>query len=329
MAGRAATLALALASALLPSFSPAPARAAAPPPAADKAKAPPPAADKAKAPPPRALLLLSKELKPYREAADALRARLGGRAVLAEVALGGSVEAGKRALASPLGASLVLAVGPEAALACAAARTAAPVVYGLVLDPERHGLGGARWYGVSLNIPAAARLAALRRHLPGAARLGLFHHAERGRFRVEELGRAAAAAGLRVVGLPLAKPADLPRAYAASRRSIDALWLEPDPAVVQREAIAFLLGRALEDALPVVGYNEWFARNGAVLSFAIDYRAVGRRMADLAGEILAGRAPAEHLVAPSFEVLLNPKLAAKLGIPLKWSKGDPGVRIIE
>ena len=38
--------------------------------------------------------------------------------------------------------------------------------------------------------------------------------------------------------------------------------------------------------IPVVGFNEWFTENGAILSFSLDYQAIGRQTEELAQKIL-------------------------------------------
>jgi ABC-type uncharacterized transport system substrate-binding protein len=68
--------------------------------------------------------------------------------------------------------------------------------------------------------------------------------------------------------------------------------------------------------IPVVGFNEWFTENGAILSFSLDYQAIGRQTAELAQKIIREGNLSEPLIqAPStVKTIVNLKIARKLNI---------------
>jgi ABC-type uncharacterized transport system substrate-binding protein len=67
-----------------------------------------------------------------------------------------------------------------------------------------------------------------------------------------------------------------------------------------------------------VGYNSWFAKNGAVLAFAVDYKGVGQQVASLARTLLAGGAMEAAVFAPpaKLKISIDAKTAEKLGVQL-------------
>ena len=72
----------------------------------------------------------------------------------------------------------------------------------------------------------------------------------------------------------------------------------------------------LRKKIPVIGYNSWFAKNGAVLAFAVDYRAIGQQAAALARTLLAGATAAGISAPAKIKVSIDAKTAEKLGVQL-------------
>jgi len=68
-------------------------------------------------------------------------------------------------------------------------------------------------------------------------------------------------------------------AIASKNFTIDVLLMVPDEKINSKRLWSISL-RVAAQKDPVVGYNSWFAKNGAILSFLIDYRmwGTGRRM---------------------------------------------------
>jgi len=223
---------------------------------------------------PRVVAVVSRDLAPYQAALEGFRG-----------AFPGEVEAVEPDDLADVGAvDLLLAVGPEAARACRGT-TRGPVLFVMVLSPDKLELAGMA--GVTLSVPPAERLARVAATLPAVRRLGVPYDPARNADLVARAQAAAAGMGLQVVPLPARSPGDLPAHFREP--AFDALWLVPDRTVITRSTLDYLLRQAALARIPVVGFNRWFARNGAVMSVVVDYADVGRQAAARASDLLAGR----------------------------------------
>jgi len=86
------------------------------------------------------------------------------------------------------------------------------------------------------------------------------------------------------------------------QEEFDLLYCVPDPLFATEEVISLVLETCLLRLRPACGYNHFFYRKGALLSFVFDYRQIGLEMARM---LLLDRC--EESPAP-FEVLLNKKV---------------------
>ena len=92
----------------------------------------------------------------------------------------------------------------------------------------------------------------------------------------------------------------------------------PDEQINSQKIVEYIIKEALRRKIPVVGYNSWFAKNGAILSFIIDYRDVGIQAGTMAMKLLKqGAAARVAIEAPArIRVSIDEKTAQKLGIQI-------------
>jgi len=94
------------------------------------------------------------------------------------------------------------------------------------------------------------------------------------------------AGGVEIVPIPVSSESEVPAAFSAFKKGRKpeetALLFIPDRTVSSGGTLSYLFKESLAAAIPVIGFNSWFADNGAVLSFAIDYAAVGTQAASAA-----------------------------------------------
>ena len=280
----------------------APASAQPGPPAAQPAPpiAPPASADIQR--PLHLRAVLSKDLLPYQQALRGLRDALPAGTLLDVVR--------PDELPGASAVDLTLAIGPEAATACRDLPPGA-ALFLMVLDPHRLALGSMP--GVSLSVPVPLQLARIAAALPSVRRLGLLHDPRHNAALAQQAAQAAPGLGLRLVPLAVGGAQDIPGALDSA--SVDALWLVPDRTVVSRSSLDYLLRRAASARMPVVGFNRWFLRHGAVLALVIDYGAVGRQAAERALELLRGEAAPDLVEGPRrVPLLANLQTASRLGV---------------
>ena len=160
----------------------------------------------------------------------------------------------------------VVTIGARAAQVARAFPFGVPVVYCLVLHPERFGLDNPAFLGVPLWVPASQQLLALRRMVPGVRRVGLIGNPAKNRGQVRDVRRAARAAKLSVAVTRIQSAKDVPAALEQLLPRVDALWLLPDATVLNDESFRYLLLQAFRRGLPVLAFGRSFVQAGALLA---------------------------------------------------------------
>ena len=162
----------------------------------------------------------------------------------------------------------------------------------MVLNPQKVIPREKRYSGVSLNIPVSYQLKQIKSAFPERKRIGVFFSLPENKQVVESLQQEAVALGVGIVGFPIATAGDILPAIASKNFTIDVLLMVPDEKINSQKIVEYIIKESLRRKIPVVGYNSWFAKNGAILSFLIDYRDVGLQAGAMAAQMLkAGTIP--------------------------------------
>jgi putative ABC transport system substrate-binding protein len=214
---------------------------------------------------------------------------------------------------------LVLAIGSLAAQVAKEAVRDIPVVFFMVPNPHRYGLGGGNVVGISLDIPIERQFTMYTSLVPTLRTFGVIYDPEKTGTMVREAQAVAEKLGLRLLDAPATSPKVVPAALRSLLGKIDALWMVPDDTVVTPESFKFLLLEAFENNLPFLTVSDIFVEVGALASLFPDYADVGRQACQLARDIESGRlSPQKVDVVPPEKVNLaiNLKTASKIGLML-------------
>lgn len=261
------------------------------------------------------LILNSSDIIPYNACVKAIRDSLSGHP-LQVVNLDENIERGRELLQNVVEdrPPLAIAVGPQAAFLLAKETRISGRLFCMVLNPLRLFGGEAACPGVSLNIPPRFQLETVSRAFPDRNRVGIFYSPEKNQPVIDAFTEQARALALPLLTFPVASASELPAMLASERFAVDVLLVIPDDVLASTRIVQYLIEEALRRKIAVVGYNSWFAANGAVLSFMIDYTAVGVQTAGLAARILAGE-PVRGIAPPEMiRISVDLKTAGKLGI---------------
>lgn len=258
-------------------------------------------AEPAAAPPEAVAVVLSSELPAYREAWEGFREELGAGATVQVLA--------DRPPVLPAGVRVVVAFGGKAASAQYPRR--AFLLYSL--SP---GIGKVPHPGaVPLRmLPRPERLAEeLVSIQPGLQSLAVLWVSRGFAAYIRALGPALRARGVILRARRLAGDQELPEALRSLGEEAEALWLPPDPLLINPASFvtlsAFSRGRglALHSSLPGL------VEKGASTSIAPGYREIGRSAARAVRGILAGEAPPAEIFPESCETIVR-RGAGALGI---------------
>jgi putative ABC transport system substrate-binding protein len=263
-------------------------------------------------------ILKSSDIAAYDDAVRGFTATAPSGATYTEYNLRGDLELGRK-LAKKIRSSdvsLVVAVGLKAALAAKSEIADIPVVYMMILDPQKHQLNGVNMTGTLLEIPVDRQLKLLRTFLPTKRKLGILYDPNKSNPKIKDVESLATANEYQLQGFPVASEKDVPYQLRTLLSSTDALWLMPDSTVLTDESIRFILETALAQHVPVIGFSPEFTRLGALLSFSVNYGEVGRETGLLAKRILDGERilPLKPLHVERLKITVNLKTARFLGI---------------
>ena len=174
---------------------------------------------------------------------------------------------------------------------------------------------------VSLIPPEAELVSRLKALLPRLESLRVLWSSEFERGEVDDLAAAAKERGLRVISERIENPEDLPARVRAFSGRADALWLMPDPALVNSQNFHILREYAKAARVPFLAPTEGLAEKGATATLAVSFRDVGRAAAAALKERLAGRAVPDHIHPDRVVVTVNAAAARDVGMDLSAAGG--------
>jgi ABC-type uncharacterized transport system substrate-binding protein len=177
-------------------------------------------------------------------------------------------------------------------------------------------------------VPSADALAErLKKLLPGLAVLRVLWTSEYERDDVLELAAAARRRGFKVISERVENPDALPERVRAFSGRADALWLTPDPVLVNARNFAILREYAKAARVPFLAPTEGLAEKGATATLAVSFRDVGRAAAEALKARLAGGSVPERVHPDRVVVTLNAAAAREIGLdPAKAGGVDRTLR---
>jgi ABC-type uncharacterized transport system substrate-binding protein len=213
----------------------------------------------------------------------------------------------------------VVALGPLAAQLAHELLPEEALVYCMVQDPAGAGLAAApNVAGVALALPARNQLVAFRTVNPQARRIGVIFSSDAVARQADEAIKAAGPLKLEIVPRRIGDATGVPQAVRELLKgadSVDALWVLPDPVILEAATRRFLLAEALMAGKPVYSFSASLISEGALVSHSADMASVGQSVGELIGRVLTGQRPERQpLLVPRGEVIINKKMADQLKV---------------
>lgn len=174
---------------------------------------------------------------------------------------------------------------------------------------------------ISMIPEPALLIASLRKLLPGLGVLRVLWSMESELEDVEEMKAAALEKGVVVLSERVENPAFLPERLRAFSGRADALWLMPDPALVNAQNFAMLREYAEAARTPFLAPTEGLAELGATATLAVSFRELGRAAAAALRTRLRGGPAIGHLHASRLTVTVNEAAALKSGLDVFAASG--------
>jgi len=131
---------------------------------------------------------------------------------------------------------------------------------------------------------------------------------------IEMMARAAAPYGIELWRDKLGSATDLPERLRRLSRSADALWLPPDPLLVNARAFAVLKDFSWSNDVPFYVPTSGLVEKGAVASVSCGFRDIGRAAARAAQQALDGTVDRTEMYPEKCDITVNLTAAANAGL---------------
>jgi hypothetical protein len=161
----------------------------------------------------------------------------------------------------------------------------------------------------------------MRKLLPGLKTLRVLWSSDFESEDAAELIAAARARGVAVLEERIEDPDELPQRVRAFAGKADALWLMPDPALVNARNFAALREYAAAARVPFLAPTEGLAEKGATATLAASFRDNGRAAAAALKARLRGGAPTDRVHPRSLFVTVNASAARETGLSVTEAGG--------
>ncbi|MBI5137476.1 MAG: hypothetical protein HZA24_09120 [Nitrospirae bacterium] len=216
-------------------------------------------------------------------------------------------------MALPGTPDVVITVGAAATRFAVGRYPSTPIVYCMVVRPERLPLTPYT-VGISMFVPVADLLATLELVSHNIRHVGVLHNREQSQM-VDSAVANLKGFEATIIPVEVDDPRSLPRLARRLVLQIDALWVVPGT-VTDLDAMQFLLKLSYEHRVPLIGDSPAMVRAGALLAITPDPVDLGRQAARLAGYLISGEGlPPEQLFYPDMANLaINLKTARAWGI---------------
>lgn len=261
------------------------------------------------------LVVQNHRIKPYSDAFAGFKARLNAKFRGVDYTFhdsGGALEylAGRKP-------DLVLAIGLDA-LKTVRNYSGAPIIYLMVLNPSAVVHNGTNITGVSMTISPEKQLAAIRRVLPSAKRIGLLYDPNKSASFVKRARGAARELGIDLLAKEVRSSKEVATTLNSLKGIIEAFWMIPDTTVITPDTLELLMLFSLENNIPVCSFSSKYLEMGALVSLDISALEMGSQAGELAAKILAGKRPVDvpPVEADTVHLSINESVARKLRVPL-------------
>ncbi len=183
---------------------------------------------------------------------------------------------------------------------------------------------------VHLLPPPSQILESLRLLQPGLQRLGVLQVLQTPKHFISEMRLAAEGYGIEILNEHLKSAEELPEHLRSlMKRDIDALWLPPDPLLINPQSISVIREFSWSNDIPFYAPTSGLAESGATASVAPSFRQIGVAAAIEVRRILAGERIQQDVYPKQIEITVNEASAEQAGLSLAPAALKAADEIIE
>jgi putative ABC transport system substrate-binding protein len=144
---------------------------------------------------------------------------------------------------------------------------------------------------IANELSAITQLTLFRHFFPQVRRIGVVYNRDINKQWFDQAVLAGKEVGVEIFGRTVNRASQVPNALKELAATVDALWLVPDPVVLEDpKAVQRYFDRAAEARKPVFAYSPAYADFGAALILAPDMPTIGRQAAGLVQDFAGAQA---------------------------------------
>ena len=235
------------------------------------------------------------------------------------------------------GADLIYTIGTPAAQGVYNIVNDRPILFTAVTDPIGAGLvdektrTGKNITGVSDYVDPAKVIDDFLKIYPETKTFATMYNTneQNSLVQIEALEKALKERGLSLKKQGVSSINDIPQALASLKSGTDAMVTVTDNVVVN--AMPVIAKTLKDEKIPSLAFDEGSVENGALLAEGVNYKKIGQRAGQMAGEILRSNKDIKDFPfedAKDLEMLVNKETAGILGLDLK-NEGLKDAKIME
>ncbi|MBF0232814.1 MAG: hypothetical protein HQK62_03455 [Desulfamplus sp.] len=197
------------------------------------------------------------------------------------------------------------------------------ILYAMVLNPETIIPRGVSLCGISLNLFSEETIAKIKKVFPSVKKMGILFDPDNNSEWFQNAKNQGLFNEINSVPIYIKEQHDVNRLHQNENSDVDALLFIPDKTVTSPTIISHIIKQSIARRIPVIGYNSFFHKSGAALSFILDYRIIGMQMAQKImtlsrDDLCESSTPAYHMTLNRSVVdLINLELGTSLPPELK------------
>ena len=237
---------------------------------------------------PRVAVIQSDDLGPYTEPVEAFLEELGEPATVVNLH-------GRASDADQVAKRLhrerprvVFALGAKAAWTARQHLPGTPIVYAVVINPERYGIPGRGAVGIEATVSPAQYLSQFVGFFPDVRTVGMLRGPLSTDTQMAQLEETANALGVTLVVESVSSPRRVRPVFNDLATRVDAIWLQPDREMLTKENFRFLTEETRRRRLPLLVETDNMVRAGGLFATVPDPDGLGVQAARLTLEILGG-----------------------------------------
>ncbi len=231
---------------------------------------------------------------------------------------------------------LLLTIGLNATLLIKEDFTNTPIMYCMVMNPEKHGLIDDKLsniYGITLRITVNDQIQKMQTVLPMIKTMGVIYNPENTGHIIKNADSVVEKFGIKLLSVKVKSKKVVPKAIRDLIKQIDALWLIADATVVTRESFDFLLLSSFGNNMPIITHSERFVQAGALLSISPNYFDIGKQAARFTRKVLDytdNKSDFKNIIPPdAANITINLKTAKKMGINIPEHVAKSSSKVFE